>query len=57
MKPITDSEVIGALRNRLRAELYWENLYREALRKIARGEGDPVTIAWDALGDDDEEES
>jgi hypothetical protein len=55
MKTITDSEVIGALRNRLRAELYWENLYREALRKIARGEGDPVTIAWDALGDDEEE--
>lgn len=56
MSPVTDKDIIASLKNRLHAELYWEGVYREALRRIARGEGDPLEIAWEALGDDDNDE-
>jgi hypothetical protein len=49
-------DVIKALSNELSHERYWLRRYRDALRRIAYGHGDPVTIAIEALPDDDAED-
>ena len=53
MKAMSDKEVIGYWANRWRIADEECAVYRAALRKIADGKGDPVTIAWEALGDDE----
>jgi hypothetical protein len=54
VQEVTPETVIQSLSLQLSAEKYWCRRYREALRQIAAGEGDPEKIAWEALGDDED---
>ena len=56
VQEVTATDVIKALSNELSHERYWLRRYRDALRRIAYGRGDPVTIAIEALPDDDAED-
>ena len=56
VQEVRAEDIIKALSNELSHERYWLRRYRDALRRIAYGRGDPVTIAIDALPDDDAED-
>jgi hypothetical protein len=56
VQEVEPEDVIRALSNELAHERYWLRRYRDALRRIAYGRGDPVSVALDALPDDDAED-
>jgi len=54
VQEVSPEDVIQSLSLQLSAERLWMRRYRDALRQIAAGEGDPEKIAWEALGDDED---
>jgi hypothetical protein len=57
VQEVKAEDVIRFLSNQVAAERHWCRRYRDALRRIADGKGDPQGIAIEALGDDEDDDS
>jgi hypothetical protein len=55
VQDVKAEDVIRGLLNQIQAHRHWEMFYRDALRRIADGKGDPQKVALEALGDDEDE--